>query len=501
MENMFDQAHQTHHYLFIDRLESELQQTLGNRIDRIEKLGRDILCEVSLQNVDTVLRELKNEEIFGLDSFRNIKLFWKKEIPYLLAVLYSYDNNFNLLIKTKLHKEDYRNEYNTLTEALARHYPAAEFFKKKKLLKKDAMDFTVYSQPASGLDCFDVYGILDEDLIKKAVIDTSVANISQHDLLADQNMLKLLSCISVFDYNAGIFPELCLCLGIEDILKMRISARAQSIRVVICELSRISNHLESIANMLEVLGYDLVLSQVLTEKEKILKIIEVITGARFLPNYIRVGGVRKDINSEKAGIIKKTLPQLLGNIKKIESRMLGNILVFNKLRDTGAITKSIAREFCLSGPNLRSAGIRKDIRKDKDYLLYDKLSFITPLGRYGDSLERVSIRFKEIYQSIKIIIHAMSRMPEGKIKKINNLVAFNFPYRSSFFSVECPHGAFQIYLETGSREIEALAVMGPSTNSLMAAEKILEGSRLEDLPIILASLDISAGEIIRNRWY
>jgi len=500
MENIFDQTYTTHHYLFIEKLERDLQQSLGSKIDKIERLGGDILCEVSERNVDAFLQELKNNPRFGMESFKNIKLFWKKQTPYSLIVIYSFDNNFNFLIKTQLHKEDYRNEYNSLTEAVARHYQVAEFFKKRKLLKKEGMDFSIYSQPASGLDCFDVYGLLNEDRIDKAIIDISVANISQQDLLADQNMLKLLSYISVFDYNAGIFPELCLCLAIEDMLKMRTSARANRIRIIISELSRISSHLANIANMLEVLGYDLILSQALTEKERVLKLVEIITGARLLPNYIRVGGVKKDINNEKVSIIADTLPRLLKGIRGIESRMLDNILVFNKLKNTGSINRDMAKKFGLSGPNLRATGIRKDLRKDRDYLLYEKLSFITPLGRYGDSLERLSVRFKEIYQSIKIIMQALTGMPEGEVKKINNLATFSFPYQSSLSSVECPHGVFQIYLETGGREIEAMVVMGPSANSLMAAESVLEGSRLEDLPIILASLDISAGEIIRNRW-
>ncbi len=501
MDEIFDPTYKTHRYLLIDQIESEIENKYSHKIDRIEKLADDILCEVPLKNIDGFLQELKNEILFGVGSFKNIKIFWKKGIPFSLLVLYSFDNNFNFLIKTELHKEDFKNEYNSLLEAVARHYPAAEFFKKKKLLREEGMDFSIYSQPASGLDCFDVYGLLNEDIVEKAIIDTSVANIYQKDLLFNQDMLKLLSHIGVFDYNAGIFPELCLSLAVEDILKMRISERAGRIRVVVSELSRIASHLESIANLLEVLGYDLMLSQVFSEKEKALNLLEVITGARFLPNFMRVGGAKKDIGQEKVSAIIETLPLMLKQIRVIESRVLENILIFNKLKNTGRISRTIARNFGLSGPNLRSTGIRRDLRKDKDYLLYSKISFITPLGRYGDCLERVTIRFKEIYQSIKIIMQAITGMPEGKVRKINNLAAFSFPGQFGFASVECPHGVFQIYLEAGSSEIEAMAVMGPSINSLMAAEVILEGSSLEDMGIILASLDISAGEVIRNRWY
>ncbi len=502
MDHMFDQTrYETHHFLFIDQIEKELQDRLGNKVSRIEKLGQDILCESSLQETDAILQQLRSTTLFGIESFKNIKLFWKNEHAYALAVFYSFDNNFSCLLKISLHKEDFRNEYNRLLETVARHYPVADFFKMKKLLKKENMDFSLYSQFVPGLDCFDVYGSLDEDRIQKAVIDTSVANIYQKDLLADQNMLKLISLVGAYDFHAGIFPELCLCMGIESMLQMRVTERAKRIRVIICELSRMASHLGNIAVMVEILGYDWLLSRVLAEREKVLHLMEILTGARFLPNFIRVGGVKKDVGKDKIGHIAETLRSTMHHIRGIESSMLENILVFNKLRDTGRITRSMSQAFGLSGPNLRSAGIRRDLRKDKDYLMYEKFSFITPLGRHGTTLDRVNTRFKEIYQSAKIVMQAIKSMPEGEIKKINNLSSFSFPGKAAFSSVECPHGVFQMYLEAKNSQIDTMVVLGPYTNSLMAAEKVLEGSSLEDVDLILASLDISPGEIIRNRWY
>ncbi len=501
MEGIFEDTYKTHHHLFVDQVERKLQQSPGSEVQSIEKLGDDILCEVPLGKMGSFLLGIKSDPFYDVESFRNIKLFWKGQIPYALVAFYSFNNNFNFLIKTELDAPEIKTQYRSVIDTVSKHYPAAGFFKKKKLLQKENMDFSLYSQPLSGLDCFDIYGSLDDDLIEKVIIDTSVADIHQKGLLKNQNLLKLLSFMGVFDYNAGVFPELGLCMGIENILQMKIPERAQSIRMVICELSRISSHLESIANMLEVLGYDLVLSLILTEKEKSLNLIETVTGARILPNFIRVGGVKKDLERDKISFILETLPAMLNQIKSIESRMLENILVFNRLKDIGRINRTMAKELGLSGPNLRSAGIRKDARKDKAQLAYDRLSFTVPLGRYGDCFERVSIRFKEIYQSIKLIKGAIDDMPDGGFRKINNLTSISLPDKALLSGVECPHGLFQVYLETGNSQVEALVVMGPSINSLMAAERVLEGSRLEDLDIILASLDISPGEIIRNRWY
>ncbi|MDZ7838685.1 MAG: hypothetical protein U5N58_12445 [Actinomycetota bacterium] len=500
VEKMFSKDFGSPHYVYIDRLEKKLVQNLGAKIGRIQKMGGNMLCEIGGSDLKNLLKELKDNPEFSISSFRDIKLFWKRGNPYALIVLYSYENNFNLLIRVPLSAESYRNLYFGLVQTTAEYFPEAGFFKRHKLLEREELDFSLYSQPASGLDSFDIHGQLSQDRITRAIVDVSLANISQHGLLNSQDLLGRIAVISMFDYDAGIFPEIGLCMGIEKLLNIRVSKRAKALRMIVSELSRIASHLGSIGNMLEAVGYDILYSQVSIQREHVLKIMETVTGARLLPNFVRIGGVKKDINYEKITTIKKVLPVLLKKIRDIEANMLENILVFNRLKGRGVLTKEQAIGFGISGPNLRATGVRKDLRKEKDYLLYEGISFTTPLGGYGDCLERVAVRFKEIYQSLKIIHYCLVNIPEEEARKAKKAADRGFPSKPYFSSVECPHGMFHIYMETGSSGIEAMAVMGPSINSLMAAEKILEGSLLEDVSLIMASLDISGGEIIRNRW-
>lgn len=500
IDSIYEKEFGSPHFVYLDRLEQALASSLAPRTPSIQKMGKDLLCEIDFAELNHFLTVLKDKPEFSIDSFKDIKLFWKSNKPYALIVLYSYENNFNLLIKSPLGDSGYRNCYFDFIEILTGHFPEAAFFRRHKPLDASQVNFSLYSQPAAGMDSFDIHLKLDEDRVSKAYIDSSIAHISQKGLLEDRNLLSVIARIGVLDYDAGIFPELCLCQGLEKILEIKVGNRVKAIRMIICELSRICSHLGYLGRVLEAVGYDIMGSQVAIQREKVLKLMETITGARLLPNFIRIGGVRKDITPGKLLMVKKALPELLHKIRALELSMLENILVFNRLQSKGIISREQAMQYGLTGPNLRAAGVRKDLRKDSGYLLYEGVSFTTPLGRQGDALERVTVRFKEIYQSLRIINHGINHIPEEEIKVVSRFNIAGLPFRSYLSSVECPHGMFHIYMETGHQNLDALAVMGPSINSLIAAEKILVGELVEDIPLIMASLDISGGEIMRNRW-
>ena len=173
-------------------------------------------------------------------------------------------------------------------------------------------------------------------------------------------------------------------------------------------------------------------------------------------------------------------------------------LITERLKNVGIISKEIALEYGISGPNLRASGIRYDLRKDKDFISYKDLLFTSPTGRIGDCLDRVLIRFNEIYQSLRMISQAAVKIPVGiYIKKIN-LSHIEFQFEAVSYGVECPHGLFKIYIEVEKKNINSIVVKGPSINSLILSEEIMKGNKIEDINIILTSLDISPGEIITN---
>jgi NADH-quinone oxidoreductase subunit D len=244
------------------------------------------------------------------------------------------------------------------------------------------------------------------------------------------------------------------------------------------------------------MGYDIAKNLALLEKEKILGTIEIITGARVIPNYIRVGGVRKDIPSDILKKLKRQLPAIYKNIRKIENIIARDFVLIEKSKNIGIISNKLAREFGISGPNLRASGSRYDKRKENDHLNYADFHFTIPYGRKGDCLERINIHFSEIYQSLKIIGQVLSQIPFGPVIKKINLSHLDLGPSALASSVECPHGELKVFGEMEGKNLHTFSVFGPSRSSLSLAGTLLEGSSFEDTELILASLDISGGELM-----
>ena len=499
-KELFDGIYSSHKLVFIERVEKNLEFYLKNKLIYTKRLGQEILCAVSKGNLYSVLEELRKNNEFDVQILNSINKYSIGNDWFLLINLSSVVNNFSLLLKiTLLNKngESVNREYNEIISIVKNFFDSAVYYKDRPDLKFNNSDIVIGSQFLDGLDSFDLYLSTDNDIIKQAYFDTSISKIIGTDFYNNSGIMNLLTYISRFDYTAGIFPELCLCMGIEELMQLKISKRVQYIRMLLCELFRISSHIYFISNISKILGCDLVYNLSLIERERVLRIIEFITGSRVNPNFIRIGGVRKDINNEKIKNIKDTLPVFFRKINKIETMLLDNSIVTARLKNVGIADKGTALGYGVSGPNLRAAGIRYDLRKNRNLLLYKDISFLIALGRFGDCLDRVQVRFGEIYQSLKIIEQILDDLPEEHIKKLLNLEDLEFPLSSMVSSIECPHGAFKIYIEVEENKILNFLVIGPSKNTIYFSEKLLLGSKLEDLELILASLDISSGEIMQ----
>jgi NADH-quinone oxidoreductase subunit D len=499
-KELFDGIYSSHKLVFIERVEKNLEFYLKNKLIYTKRLGQEILCAVSKENLYSVLEELKKNNEFDVQILNSINKYSIGKDWYLLINLSSVVNNFSLLLKiTLLNKngESLNCEYNEIIDIVKNFFDSAAFYKDRSDLKLNNSDIVIGSQFLDGLDSFDLYLSTNNDIIEQAYFDTSISKIIDNDFYNNSEIMNLLTYISRFDYTAGIFPELCLCMGIEELMQLRVLKRVQYIRMLLCELFRISSHIYFISNISKILGCDLVYNLSLIERERVLKIIEFITGSRINTNFIRIGGVRKDINDEKIKSIKDNLPVFFRKISKIETMLLDDSVVTARLKNVGVADKRTALEYGVSGPNLRAAGVRYDLRKNRNLLLYKDISFLIALGKFGDCLDRVQIRFGEIYQSLKIIEQILDDLPEEHVKKLLNLEDLEFPLSSMISSIECPHGVFKIYIEVKENKILNFLVIGPSKNSIYFSEKMLPGSKLEDLELILASLDISSGEIMQ----
>ncbi len=498
IEDIYNKVYSLPEAILVGEAEKKIESVLKDRIKKIYKAGQDLLIEISKEDLHQVVKELKENPELQVNRFQSIASYRSKNKDFILISLTSFIYNFSFLIKLQISDKESRGGCPEIIEMMAGFYKAFDFYRDRSELISEKSDMEIFYRDQDGLDCFDLNISADGDTVREAFADIDISRVINSGYYRDLEIYNLIAYISRFDWKAGIFPEICLCSAFEQLLQLKVPERAVYIRMVLCELYRISNHIYFISNICTSLGCDVAYNLSLLERERVLRSIEFITGARIIPNFIRIGGVKKDLNEEVLLNIKRGLPVLYRNIKKIESMIIDNFLVKERLKGIGIISKDAALSYGITGPNLRASGIRYDLRKDRDFASYKDLLFTSPIGRKGDCLDRVMVRFNEIYQSLRIINQAVKRFPKGLYIKKINLSHIEFQFESVSYGVECPHGLFKIYMELEKSNINSIIVKGPSINSLILGEEVLKGNKIEDINIILTSLDISSGEIMTD---
>lgn len=496
IDDIYNKIYSPPKFVLMEEIGKNLEFILKDKIKNIFKAGQDLLIEVSKENLYQVLKELKENPELKVNSFKSVATYKISKKNFLIINLTSFVNNFSVLIKIEISGRELENGCTEIVNILGEFYEPVNFYRDRSKLISENSDIKIFCQSLDGLDCFDLNISTDNDVVKEAYVDIDISRVVGNHYYKGLEIYDLIAYISRFDWKAGIFPEICLCSAFEELLQLKVPERARYIRMLLCELYRISNHVYFISNICNILGYDVAYSLSLLERERVLKLIETVTGSRIVPNFIRIGGVKKGISEEIISSIRKSLPILYKNIRRIEKIIMDDFLVIERLKNIGIIGKEIALDYGISGPNLRASGIRYDLRKDKDFISYKDFSFTVPICRTGDCLDRVLIRFNEIFQSLKIISQIINKFPSGAFIKRINLSRIEFKSEAVSHGIECPHGLFKIYIEVEKSNINSLIVKGPSINSLILSEKILKGNRLEDINLILTSLDISPGEII-----
>ncbi len=499
LDDVYNRIYSTSRLVFLERIEKTLNLHLKDKVASIAKVGKELLLEVDAGSVSPLLDELRNNKELEIRSLRYLNDFTSNGKTYMILNFFSLDKNLSIIIKVKLPPGDPKSNNYQVVEQTEKFFKAAGFYKEKDKEYLESSDVKIFGHGPEGLDSYDLYFNIDnKDVIVKTLVNLNISKVIDRGFFKEFQLNDLITYSSRFDWKAGIFPELCLCMALEEALQVKVPNRAQYIRMLLSELYRLSNHIYYISNICSVLGCDAAANLSLLERERILGLIETITNSRMIPNFIRVGGVKKDPGKDILQLIRNDLPIFFKAVQKLESMVLNDFTVRERLKGTGILDKNIAAEFGVSGPNLRASGIRFDLRKDEDFIDYKNLSFTIPQGNSGDCLDRVFVRFGELYQSIGLVDQILGKLTAGTVLKKINLSNIDLGHQAASSAVECPHGVFKIYIEIEGENIGLLAVMGPSLNSIASSEEILTGCRLEDVELVLTSLDISTGEIISH---
>ncbi|MCY3850336.1 MAG: NADH-quinone oxidoreductase subunit D [Acidimicrobiaceae bacterium] len=339
-----------------------------------------------------------------------------------------------------------------------------------------------------------------------------------------ENLTYLQGCTNVtrMDYASPLFSELAFSLTTEKLLGIEVPERATWIRMLMCELNRISSHLLFLATNGIDLGAVSMMIYGWREREEVLRFFEKVTGLRMNHNYIRPGGVAADLHDGWQGDLRELLELIEPRLDEYETLMTGQPIWRERLQGVGAINADEAIALSATGPLLRSTGYAWDLRRDEPYLAYDEVDFDVIVGTYGDCYDRYAIRINEIRESMKIVLQAIDKMPGGDYRLQDKKVTppprirldesmealihhfkiftegYKVPKGEAYAAVESPRGELGVYIVSdGSSTPYRMRVRPPSFINLQTLPHLMRGGLIADGVAIISSVDPILGEVDR----
>ncbi len=310
--------------------------------------------------------------------------------------------------------------------------------------------------------------------------------------------------------NIALVPRICVpdpdpneenyARAVEEVAGIEVPERAKYIRTLVLELSRIGSHLFTFGGHAATIGLYTMPNWTVADRDRVLDLFEELTGARVYHIYIMPGGVRRDLPTGFKKRVLEVMDYIESRIPDYDNLMFESALFHNRAKGVGALTSEQAITWGATGPVLRAAGVKADVRKDDPYEIYDKLNFEIPTMTEGDAYSRAIVRRLELAQSISIVRQVLEKMPRGSVwNKIPNPLKWNVLAGDAYVRTESSKGEYAYYLvSNGGQKPYRVHVRGASTtHGVHILQNLLIGSRLEDGAQIIFSLDACAPEIDR----
>ena len=256
---------------------------------------------------------------------------------------------------------------------------------------------------------------LDGEVIAKADPDVGFLHRGDEKIAENMHYNQFVPYTDRLDYLAPLANNVAYALAVEKLMGLTLPPRGQALRVLCCELARISSHMLGIGVCAMDVGAMTVFLYTFTEREKVYNLCEQLTGARFTTSYTRVGGQVRDMPAGFEASVRKFLDECEITIGEVSKLLDRNKIFLDRIVDIGAITKESAVAWGMTGPNLRASGVARDLRKDNPYLGYENYDFDIPVMDEGDCHARYLVRMEEMRQSIRICRQVLDRMPDGPV--------------------------------------------------------------------------------------
>ncbi|MDR2981513.1 MAG: NADH-quinone oxidoreductase subunit D [Puniceicoccales bacterium] len=323
-----------------------------------------------------------------------------------------------------------------------------------------------------------------------------------HEKLAENNAyLASIPYTDRLDYLCSLTNNWAYVHAVEKLSGIEVPERAEYLRVILGELTRLINHCCLVGFLLNDLGTSFTpLLYSLRERERMLDMIEALTGSRMMCNFMRFGGLRTDVSSEWLAQLKTYLDTTFARyLDEQDALLTGNEILLARTQGVGVLKSDLAINAGITGPMLRASGINYDIRKVDKYSIYDRFDFRVPLGDHSDTYDRYMMRMLEMHESVKIIQQAIKDIPEGPFidPKAKNR-GLRPKAGEAYARIEGPKGEIGFHLiSDGTGNPYRYRVRPPSLINLTVLEDMCLGQTLADTVIILGSVDIVLGEVDR----
>lgn len=363
---------------------------------------------------------------------------------------------------------------------------------------------------------------MDGEVVERADPHIGLLHRGTEKLIEYKTYLQALPYFDRLDYVAPMSQEHAFALAVEKLLQCEVPVRAQYIRVLFAEISRLLNHLLNITTQALDVGAMTPLLWMFEEREKMMEFYERVCGARLHANYFRPGGVAKDMPAGLLEDIKNFCDPFLKVVDDMDRLLTGNRIFKQRLVDIGTVSAKEAQDWGFSGPMLRGSGVAWDLRKSQPYDIYHLVDFDVPVGIHGDCYDRYLVRMEEMRQSVKIIKQVIAAMPEGPVKTLDRKITpptraemkhsmealihhfklytegYHVPAGETYTAVEAPKGEFGVYLKAdGSNKPYRCRIKAPGFVHLQALDFMCRGHMLADVVAVIGSMDIVFGEIDR----
>ena len=363
---------------------------------------------------------------------------------------------------------------------------------------------------------------LDGETVVKATPHIGFLHRGVEKLAEYKTYHQFITLTDRLDYLAPLSNNLGYVLAVEKLLNIEAPKRSQYIRIILCELTRISSHLLWLATHALDIGAMTVYFYCFRERETINNIFEMAAGARMNLSYFRIGGVARDLPDGFVEKVREFVNDFPARLRDYETLLTKNKIWLMRTKDVGVISAEDAINYGLSGPSIRGSGVKWDVRKSEPYSSYDEMDFIVPVGQNGDVYDRYIVRLEEMRQSNEIVRQAMDTIPKGKfiaelpdvtlpqkenLKKSMEALIHHFkvvtegicpPVGEVYACVEAPKGELGFYIVSdGTKNPYRVKIRPPSFVNLEGLQKMVEGHLIADVVAVIGSLDIVLGEIDR----